>query len=184
MARRTTSARRYAEAALELAAADDSYDAWTRDLELATQLLGDERVSRLLDDPSVPLRERQDLVGKLLQRRVAPQVVNLVRLLAQRGRAGLLPAISAEFRRLLNRKRGIVEAVATSAKPLSQADREAVRKRIEAMTGSEVELETEVDESLIGGLTVRVGDQLLDASVRGRLERLRNELVARGSLGR
>jgi F-type H+-transporting ATPase subunit delta len=184
MIRRTTSARRYAEAAFELAAADDAYDAWSRDLELAAQLLADDRVSRLLDNPSVPLRDRQKLVGKMLDRRVAGPVANLVRLLAQRGRTGLLPAISVEFRRLLNRKRGIVEAIATSAKPLSPDAREAVRRRVEAMTGAKVELQTAVDESLIGGLTVRVGDRLLDASVRGRLERLRHELIARGSLGR
>jgi F-type H+-transporting ATPase subunit delta len=184
MIRRTTSARRYAEAVFELAAVDDGYDAWTRDLELAAQLLADERVSQLLDDPSVPLRERQDLVGKLLKRRVAPQVANLVLLLAQRGRTGLLPAISAEFRRILNRKRGIVDAIATSAMPLTRADQDAVRKRVEAMTGSKVELQMVVDESLIGGLTVRIGDRLVDASVRGRLERLRHELIARGSLGR
>ena len=184
MIRRTTSARRYAEAVFELAAAKNAHDTWASDLDLAARLLGDERVARVLDDPSVPLREREELVGKLLERRVAPPVVNLVRLLAQRGRAELLPAISREFHRLLNEHRGVVEAVATSAKPLSAADREAVRKRVEAITGSKVELETEVDESLIGGLTVRVGDRLFDASIRGRLERLRHELIARGSLGR
>ncbi len=182
--RRTTSARRYAEAAFELAAAGDAHDRWAEELELAAGLLGDERVSRVLDNPSIPLREREELVAKLLDRRVSKPVVNLVRLLARRGRAELLPAISRDFHRLLNEKRGIVAAVVTSAKPLAHDDREAVRKQVEKMTGSKVELQSEVDESLIGGLTVRVGDRLLDASIRGRLERLRHELIARGSLGR
>jgi F-type H+-transporting ATPase subunit delta len=184
MNRRTTSARRYAEAAFELAAAGDAHDAWAGDLELAAGLLGDGRVSRVLDNPSIPLRERDDLVARLLKRRVAQPVVNLVRLLARRGRTEMLPAISREFHRLLNEKRGIVEAVVTSAKPLAPTDRDAVRKTVEAMTGAKVELHAEVDESLIGGLTVRVGDRLLDASIRGRLERLRHQLLARGSLGR
>lgn len=182
--RRTTSARRYAEAAFELASAGDAEDAWARDLELAAGLLGDERVSRVLDNPSIPLSEREELVARLLDRRVAKPVVNLVRLLAQRGRTELLPAISREFHRLLNEQRGVVEAVATSAKPLDPDDREAVRKQVEKMTGAKVELQVEVDESLIGGLTVRIGDRLFDASIRGRLERLRHELIARGSLGR
>jgi F-type H+-transporting ATPase subunit delta len=182
--RRTTSARRFAEAAYELAAASDARDAWARDLELASRLLGDERVSRVLDNPSIPLRDREGLVARLLDRRVARPVVNLVRLLAQRGRTELLPAISREFHRLLNEDRGIVGAVVTSAKPLAPDDRESVREKVEAMTGEKVELQAEVDESLIGGLTVRVGDRLLDASIRGRLERLRHQLIARGSLGR
>jgi F-type H+-transporting ATPase subunit delta len=107
-----------------------------------------------------------------------------VRLLARRGRTDLLAAISREFHRLLNEERGIVEAVVTSAKPLARDDQESVRETVEAMTGEKVELLAEVDESLIGGLTVRVGDRLLDASIRGRLERLRHQLIARGSLGR
>jgi F-type H+-transporting ATPase subunit delta len=182
--RRTTSARRYAEAAFELAAAGDAYDKWAEELELAASLLGDERVSGVLDNPSIPLTERESLVSKLLDRRVAKPVVNLVRLLAQRGRTELLPAISREFHRLLNEKRGVVEAVVTSAKPLGPDDQEAVRKQVEKMTGAKVDLQTAIDESLIGGLTVRVGDRLLDASIRGRLERLRHDLIARGSLGR
>jgi F-type H+-transporting ATPase subunit delta len=68
--------------------------------------------------------------------------------------------------------------VVTSALPLTPEESNAVRDRVNAMTGAEIQLREEVDESLIGGLTVKVGDRLLDASVRGRLERLRNQLVA------
>lgn len=182
--RRTTSARRFAEAAFELATASKSHDAWVRDLELASRLLGDERVSRVLDNPSIALLEREELVARLLDRRVAKPVANLVRLLARRGRTELLPAISREFHRLLNEDRGIVEAVVTSARPLAPDDRDAVRQKVEAMTGEKVELQDEIDESLIGGLTVKIGDRLLDASIRGRLERLRQQLVASGGLGR
>lgn len=182
--RRTTSARRFAEAAFELATAGRSHDTWARDLETAAQLLGDEQVSRALDNPSIPLREREDIVARLVDRRVARPVANLVRLLTRRGRAELLPAISREFKRLLNEDRGIVEAVVTSAMPLAGDDRDAVRRKVEEMTGEKVELRAEVDESLIGGLTVRIGDRLLDASIRGRLERLRQQLIATGGLGR
>jgi F-type H+-transporting ATPase subunit delta len=182
--RRTTSARRFAEAAFELADASKSHDAWARDLELAAGLLGDERVSRALDNPSIPLRGREELVAALLKGRVAQPVANLVRLLARRGRAELLPAISREFHRLLNDERGVVEALVTSAKPLDRDDRDAVRRKVEEFTGEKVELQDAVDESLIGGLTVRIGDRLLDASIRGRLERLRQQLIASGGLGR
>jgi F-type H+-transporting ATPase subunit delta len=116
-------------------------------------------------------------VARLLDGRVIPGVLNLGRLLAQRGRFETLSAIAAEYTRLLNRRRGIVEAVVTSAQPLSAEEGAALRARVEAMTGTAVNLRSEVDPTLIGGLTVRVGDQLLDASVRGRLERLRHQLV-------
>jgi F-type H+-transporting ATPase subunit delta len=79
---------------------------------------------------------------------------------------------------LLNQKQGVVEAVVTSALPLEPDESKAVRERVTAMTGAKVQLREEVDESLIGGLTIQVGDRLLDASVRGRLERLRAQIVA------
>jgi F-type H+-transporting ATPase subunit delta len=105
-------------------------------------------------------------------------VRNIVILLAERGRIELLPVVAAEFRRLYNVQTGVVSAVVTSAAKLTGDELAAVRSRVEAMTGATVELEAVVDEKLIGGLTVRIGDQLHDASVRGRLERLREQLVA------
>jgi len=177
MARPTTAARRYAEAAFELASRDDALDAWADGLRLAARFAADEGVVRVVDNPSIPHADRQAAVARLLEGRVLPGVLNLARLLAQRGRFEALPAIAAEYTRLLNRRRGIVEAVVTSAQPLNAEETKALRARVEAMTGSGVDLRTEVDEALIGGLTVRVGDQLLDASLRGRLERLRHQLA-------
>ena len=65
-----------------------------------------------------------------------------------------------------------------SAAPLEPAEVKALTARLEQMTGGRIELEQEVDPSLLGGLVVRVGDRLIDGSVRGRLERLRNQLVS------
>jgi len=178
MARPQTAARRYAEAAFEVAQRDGSLDDWRDDLQLSAQLVADERVARVVDNPARSLVERDALLRRLVGGRVAPPVENLVRLLAQRGRVELLPRIAVEYQRLLNRDRGVIEATVTSAVPLSQAESKAVRARVEEMTGASVELDEVIDESLIGGLTVRVGDRLLDASVRGRLERLRDQLVA------
>jgi F-type H+-transporting ATPase subunit delta len=71
-----------------------------------------------------------------------------------------------------------VDAVAKTALPLTDDETRALREKVAQMTGREVHLTVDVDESLIGGLTVRVGDTLYDASVRGRLERLRERLAA------
>jgi F-type H+-transporting ATPase subunit delta len=178
MARPITAARRYAEAAFELASRDDSHDAWAKDLELAAQVLADDRIAHVADNPSVALSERDALIKQLLEGRVSPLALNLVTLLGYRARLELLPAIASEYRRLLRRARGIVSATVTSAAPLTKDETQAVRERVARMTSATVELESAVDPDLIGGLTVRVGDRLIDASVRGRLERLREQLVA------
>ncbi|HEV8280675.1 MAG TPA: F0F1 ATP synthase subunit delta [Candidatus Limnocylindrales bacterium] len=178
MPRPTTAARRYAEAAFELASRHETHDRWDSDLRTAAELLADERVARVVDNPAIPLVDREAVLKRLLGRRLARPAFNLVRLLARRGRIDIVPAVAAQFGRLLDDSRGIVAATVSSAAPLDEDEEAAVRSRVEAMTGREVRLTTAVDPDLIGGLVVRVGDQWMDASVRGRLERLRNQLVA------
>jgi F-type H+-transporting ATPase subunit delta len=178
MARPTTAARRYAEAAFELASRDSALDRWQQDLDTAATFLTDDSVARIVGNPARPLAERQGVIDELIGERVSRPARNLVSLLGQRGRLDLLPNIAREYRRLLQRQRGVVTATVASAAPLTDDELAAVRARVEQMSDSVVELETVIDESLIGGLTVRIGDRLLDASVRGRLERLRDQLVA------
>jgi F-type H+-transporting ATPase subunit delta len=173
-----TTARRYAEAAFQLASRDDALDAYAEGLELAAQVVGQRQVLDVLRNPAQPLRQRIDVVDRFLAKRVPEPVLKLVGLLVERGRIDRLPPVVAEYRRLLNLERGIVEAVATAAVPLTKDETAALEKKVADMTGRTVDLRVDIDESLIGGLTVRVGDTLYDASVRGRLERLRARLVA------
>jgi F-type H+-transporting ATPase subunit delta len=174
----TSAARRYAEAAYALATRDQALDAYATGLDTAAAMLGQEGVLDVLRNPARPLRQRTDVVDALLAGRVPDPILKLVGLLVERGKADRIVAVAGEFRRLLNHERGIVEAVATAASPLSTDETAALQRKVEQMTGRTVALSIAVDESLIGGLTVRVGDTLYDASVRGRLERLRERLVA------
>jgi F-type H+-transporting ATPase subunit delta len=181
MPRPTTAARRYAEAAFDLARGEEAVDGWADDLRLAATIVGEERIERVVDNPAIPLEERERAIDAAFEGKVREPVRRLVALLLRRGRGSLLPGVSREFDRLRNRERGIVTAVVTSAAPLSDEDLAAVRRRITAMRdATSVEIEQQVDPALIGGLMVRVGDRLIDATVRGRLERLRTQLVAGG----
>jgi len=187
MARPTSAARRFAEAAFDLARRDGTEDAWRAALDAAAAALGSEAALRIVENPALPFQERlaavraalgAEAVRGAVDEPVASQLVNLVGLLVERRRVAQLPAIAREYDRLLDRSRGIVTAIATTPVALSTEEVAAVRAKLESMTGATVSLETAVDPSLIGGLTVRVGDRLYDASVRGRLERLRSQLVA------
>jgi F-type H+-transporting ATPase subunit delta len=180
MSRPVVAARRYAEAAFEVALADDALDAWDADLAYAAGVLGLADVAQIVGSPAVPLGARTRLLASLLEGRVQPGALRLVDLLVSRGRAGALPRVSDEFHRLVNAHRGIVMATVTSAVPLTGDENAAIRARVEAMAGASVELQTLVDPALIGGVTIQVRDQLLDASVHGRLERLRDQLHAGG----
>ncbi len=178
MARRETAARRYAEAAYEIAIRDTTVDAWRSELDTAGAVVDDAAVSRILANPAVALEERDAMIDSAIGPIVSGPVLNLVKLMLRRGRIEELPRVAAEFRRLDNARQGIVPATATTSAPLSQDEVRALVGRLEQMTGARIELDLQVDPSLLGGLVVRVGDRLIDGSVRGRLERLRNQLVS------
>jgi F-type H+-transporting ATPase subunit delta len=178
MARPVAAARRYAEAAFQVALAEGQLDQWKADLATAAGMLGRPDVAPTVDNPAIPLAQRLDIGRQLLRTRISPAALRLTSLLVERGKVRALPRVSAEFNRQLNAHRGVVEATVTSAVPLTADETAAIRSRVEAMAGSAVELTLEVNPDLLGGLTIQVRDRLLDASIRGRLERLRDQLHA------
>lgn len=176
MAKRDSAPRRYAEAAFQLAERDGSIETWRRELEQAVAET-DGQLMAVLANPALPLDERLTAANRVFAGLSQP-VRNIVLLLVRRGRIEQLPRVAAEFVRLDDRRQGITHATATSAAPLTDIETRALTARLEQMTGGRVALTTDVDEGLLGGLVVRVGDRLIDGSVRGRLERLRNQLAS------
>ena len=102
---------------------------------------------------------------------------NFLLVLADKGRAGQLEEIAKEFERLVAEHEGVVHAELTTAVELSDADAKELLQQIERASGQKVVATRSVDPDLIGGIVLQVGSQRLDASVRGRLERLRRELA-------
>ena len=179
MARTTSAARRYAEAAYDIARRDDTVEAWLEQLERAAAVASDATVVRRLEDPAVPFEARREALQAAIGEGILAQVANLLELMLRRRRVELLARIGPEFRTLYNRQHGITAAIAVSATELDEAALATLREQVERIAGGRVELTHEIDPSLIGGIQLRLGDRLIDGSVRGRLERLRNELAAR-----
>jgi F-type H+-transporting ATPase subunit delta len=178
MARRQSAARRYAEAAFAVAMRDDTLDAWRRELDAAAAIVAEERIGRALANPSIPLETRVATAEATFGPLVGPKVQNLIGLMLRRGRIQELPRLAREFRRLDDERRGITRASVTSALPLVSDEVRALTEQLERSTGGRVELDLQIDPSLLGGVVVRLGDRLIDGSVRNRLERLRNQLVS------
>jgi len=178
VARRDSGARRYAEAAFGVAMRDDTLETWRSDLDAAASVAADERALTVLANPSIAAERRAAVLTQLLGGRISQPVQNLIQLLLRRGRIEELSRVDAEFRRLDDRRQGITHATATSAAALSPDEVRALTQRLEQSTGGRIALDVQVDPSLLGGLVVRVGDRLIDGSVRGRLERLRNRLIS------
>ena len=136
----------------------------------------------LLDNPEVEPRLKGDVLAQIAQG-ADPIVVNFLRLIAEKGRANELAEIAAEFEALVDAEEGILDVELTTAHELSDKDFERITKQIEKASGRTVVAERKVDPSLIGGIVLQAGSMRLDASVRGRLERLRHDLSTGGTQG-
>jgi F-type H+-transporting ATPase subunit delta len=95
MARPTTAARRYAEAAFEIARRDGTLDRWGLDLRLAAETVTQPDVAPVVASPAIPFTARREILAKLLESRISPQAFNLTMLLARRGRLSAVPAVAA-----------------------------------------------------------------------------------------
>jgi F-type H+-transporting ATPase subunit delta len=132
----------------------------------------------VLRNPQIEPRTKADLLQELLGG--ADELLrNFLRLVAEKGRIGELEEIAREFDRLIAAQERRVKVELTTAYELSDADAEEIVRQIEQATGRTVEATRSVDPSLIGGLVLQADTLRVDASVRGRLERLRQDLVTR-----
>jgi F-type H+-transporting ATPase subunit delta len=129
-------------------------------------------------NPTVPYEQKRRVLESLVARaRVRPTTANLLRVLLQNHRLGDLEEVSRQFAHELDRRSGVVAAEVTTARPLAPPAQEALRARLGGLTGREVRLRFEVDESLIGGVVTRIGSTVYDGSVRGQLRQVRQKML-------
>ena len=130
-------------------------------------------------DPSFPVEEKVEFLDKLNGKlKMAKETRNFLAVLIRNSRIAAFDEVVAEFGNEINRRLGISEAKVVSARPLDDAERRELEAGIAELTGGQVEAQYEVDRSLIGGVVVQAGSTVYDGSVRGRLDRLRQELSA------
>jgi F-type H+-transporting ATPase subunit delta len=182
---RNAVARRYAQALFELALADGQVEAIGVELEgLVGAVKADPELATLFIGSSVPPRQKQAMVGRALEGRVSPLMAGFVAVAIDRRREGYLEGILEDYRRRADRHRNVFEVVATTAIALSEAEAEELGTKMTGAVGGKVRLVRKVDPALLGGLVLRIGDRLVDGSVRGQLERLKAHLsVAAGPSG-
>lgn len=170
-----TLARPYARAAFNAARDEGRVTAWSQALAFAARVAGDPQAQALLKHPQL---NAQQAAGLLVLDASDATFSRFVQMLADNRRLELLPEIAGLFEQLRAEDQRVVKARVRSATMLGDADLAAIRDGLRRRFGREVELETELDESLIGGAVIDAGDVVIDGSIRGKLERLQSALAA------
>ena len=172
----TASARRYAQAVFQIAVEGDALDAWSGDLRSLAEAMDVPELASVLDAPQVPMARKVEAVRRAVGDAVGPLAANLLCVLASRNLAHLVQAVLDEYSSMIDARRGIESAEVTSATRLDDAQRDRVTRILEDVAGKEVRLHTLVRPEILGGIIARVGDRVIDGSVRTRLRAMRREL--------
>jgi F-type H+-transporting ATPase subunit delta len=168
--------RIYARALFEAAQERDRVTQVRDELgQLVDALEATPELARFLANPQVDPTAKAEVLEQVTEG-AEPLMRNAVRLLASKGRAGELREVAAEYAAFVDQAEGRVQVELTTAQELSDDDAAAIVKRIEESSGRRVEATRSVDPSLVGGVILQAGSLRVDASIRGRLERLRREL--------
>ena len=174
-------AAQYAEAALDLASAvgGDVADAVGRDLLLINQLIEkDRQFATVLELPSVNAEEKKELLKTVLKGKVHDLTLQLLDLLADKRRLEILGPLEHSYREMLNAKNNLVSASLVSSEKLSDEAVANIKARLTEHLGKRLELDVQVDPSLIGGVVLRLGDQVIDGSLKGQLKAIEKALMA------
>jgi len=178
MAEPSTIARPYAEAAFRLADAQGKLADWSAALANLAAVADDARVRAAISDPNLPAAKVAGLIISILAGKLSGEIENFVRVLAENGRLEVLAEIRAQYEVLKNEREGVVEADVTTAFDMDAAQVADLVSRLEKKTGRKVRARVSVDKSLIGGVRIAIGDQVIDGSARAQLAALENALKA------
>ncbi|NTW48272.1 MAG: F0F1 ATP synthase subunit delta [Chlorobiales bacterium] len=174
--------RRYALALIEVAEQQNKLGDMINDLAFVDEVIsGSKQLRVALQSPLIQGYKKATILISLFQGKVSDQTVGFLKLLATKGRADKLAAVIQEFKALLDERSGIINVDVSSAVELDQIQSEELRQKLENFTSKKIRIRLAIDKELIGGLTVKIGDTVLDGTIRHKLEMLREQLV-KGSL--
>ncbi|HVF65186.1 MAG TPA: F0F1 ATP synthase subunit delta [Casimicrobiaceae bacterium] len=177
MAERTTVARPYADAAFAIARDANALPQWSEMLRLATSIGEDHRMSDALGSPKLDGAEKVSLFLSVAGDRFVADMRNFIRVLIETDRIDLLPEIRSLFDEARDEAEGVAKATIESAKPLTDAQVTELTSMMGQRLGKRVEATTTINAALIGGARISVGDTMIDGSVRGKLEQMRQALM-------
>ena len=165
-----TIARPYAQAIY------DHSEGWETDLVQLELALETPEVQQLIDSPKLAYKEKTEVFLSLFEGQIESKTSNFIKVLGESKRISLLPHISKEYKKLLSGTKGSSEIFVTSAFELSDEQLQKLTDSLKGRYGDSLTVEQVIDKSLIGGFSIKCGDEVTDYSIKGKLEKLRNQI--------
>ena len=174
---RMTSARRYAQAVYQIATEEKNIEQWIEDLSLLASATLDSQFMSFVNSPNVDNDKKTNLIKDVFSDHIGRNAVNLCCLLSLRNSVSILPTIADYMQEFLDAEKGIERAEVVSAVELTKEQKEKIRNYVTSIVGKELMVTNRVDVDILGGFIVRVGDRMLDGSLKTRIEDMKREIV-------
>ncbi|WP_352419714.1 F0F1 ATP synthase subunit delta [Proteiniborus sp.] len=169
--------KRYAEALYEVALELDKLEQFKDEIKAISQVLESEpKLKTIFEHPKLSKDEKKDIINSIFKGRVSQEILNLCYIVIDKGRETNLSDICEEYTKLSNIKQGIVEATAITAVPMQNKEMKKLEKQLSMKLDKKVLLSNVIDSTIIGGVLVKIGDKVIDASVKGKFEELYKDL--------
>jgi len=172
MAESITLARPYAKAAFELARDAKQLSGWSEQLVYTSALAGDQDMVKILNHPTLTSEQKAQILIDVCDGKLNDGVQNFVKVLAENHRLVLLPEIAELFEQFKSQQEATVDVTVETAFELNSEQEEKLAQSLKSKLSCNINLQTQVNKSLMGGVLIRAGDMVIDASVRGRLAKL------------
>ena len=165
-----TLARPYARAIFEHS------EGWLEELKQVVNVIDQPNVTKLIDSPKLAYKEKAEIFIGLFQGEIQKKITNFLGVLGEAKRLSLLPDILHEYQKLLAKKNKQKDVLITSAFKLNQSQEEEITEHLKKRYGENLTTKVEIDKNLIGGITIKSGDEVIDLSTKGKLLKLKKQI--------
>lgn len=172
----STLARPYAEALFEIAKETGDFEIWSQNLAFLTALIQEPSMGKIITNPGIDKATLTRLLLEVCDENSSQEIKNLIKLLVENHRLPIIPHMATQFEELKAQHQGYVKVQIISSYPVSSQQQEEVEATLGKRLGKAVNVDIILDENLVGGWIIRAGDEVVDLSIKGRLEQLATEL--------
>lgn len=169
--------RTYSEALFEVALEENKVDLFLDEISFVSDTFKlHPEFFEIFKTPLVRVDEKKKIIEEVFGSKLSEEMNNFLKIVIDKRRGHFIDQIKSEYEKRVDQHKGVINAVAKTAVPLSHEDKEILQNKLSVLTGKDVKLSNDIDENVIGGILVKIGDKVIDGTIKGRLEEMKESL--------
>ena len=170
-------ARRYSEALFEVGKEDNKLDEYLEEIKFIGDVCSEYKdFFELLKTPKISINEKKDVFEETFEGKISKEVNNFLKIILDKRRINSIFQITKEYEKLVDKHNGVVKADAYTTIPLDKDKLKTIENKLSSMTNKKVKLENKIDKSLIGGIKIKIGDKVIDDTIKTKLSDIEKSL--------